>query len=300
MVNARPRPDTAGGGEQAGAPPKRLRQITHERLGAHGLSPRKALGQNFLVSDHVMAQIEELAAVGPGDVVLEVGGGLGVLSERLAERARHVHIVELDEQLADLLETLLPADKVTVHRGDAVKVDLAALRPEPNAMIANLPYGVAATVVLRAVHELPALERWLVMVQKEVGVRFAARPGTKEYGAPSALAQLSCSVRLRKNVPPSAFLPAPHVDSVLMSLTRIAPPAEPGVRRLIHAAFAHRRKALGKSLSIAIGDPRIREATREALLELGLREDARGEQLSADEFRALHAALVARGIGGLA
>lgn len=299
MVNARPRTGAAAGGNPSGEVPKRLRQITHERLGAHGLSPRKALGQNFLVSDHVMAQIEELAAVRPDDVVLEVGGGLGVLSERLAEQARHVHIVELDAQLAGLLEGLLPGDHVTVHRGDAVKLDFTAFDPAPSAMIANLPYGVAANVVLRAVHELPSVERWLVMVQKEVGVRFAARPGSKEYGAPSALAQLSCSVKLRKNVPPSAFMPAPHVDSVLMSLTRTAPPAEAGVRRLIHAAFAHRRKALGKSLSISIGDPRIREATREALAELGLREDARGEQLSADDFRALHAALLARGIGGL-
>ncbi len=281
------------------APRKKLRQLTHERLGEFGLSPRKSLGQNFLVSDHVMQQIETIAAVTADDVVLEVGGGLGVLSEHLAEQAKHVHIIELDEKLADVLEALLPADKVTVHRGDAVTFDLQSLDPAPNAMIANLPYGVAATVVLRAVHELPSVERWLVMVQKEVGVRFAARAGTKEYGVPSAMAQLSCSVKLQKNVKPSAFMPAPHVDSVLMSLTRTAPPAEPGIRRLIQAAFAHRRKALGKSLSIAIGDPRVREATREALPELGLREDIRGEQLSADDFRALHAALVARGIGGL-
>lgn len=278
----------------------KLRQLTHERLAGGGLRPRKALGQNFLVSDRVMEQIEEYAAVTADDVVLEIGGGLGVLSERLAERARHLHIIELDPQLAELLEELLPGPGVTVHRGDAVTFDLAGLDPAPTAMIANLPYGVAATVVLRAVHELPRVERWLVMIQKEVGVRFAARPGTKEYGAPSALAQLSTDVRLRRNVPPSAFMPAPRVDSVLMSLTRTAPPAPVGVQRLVHAAFAHRRKALSKSLSFAIGDPRVREATRDALAELGIREDVRGEQLSADDFRALHGALAARGIGGLA
>lgn len=277
----------------------RLRQTTHERLGLRGLSPRKALGQNFLVSDHVMNQIQEFAAITPDDVVLEVGGGLGVLSERIAETAKHLHIIELDDQLADLLEELLAPLPVTVHRGDAVKFDLSTLDPPPNALIANLPYGVAATVVLRAVHEMPTVDRWLVMVQKEVGERFAARPGTKTYGVPSALAQLSCSVKLRKSVPRSAFLPAPHVDSVLMSLTRTGPPAEPGIRRLIQAGFAHRRKALTRSLAITIGDPNIREAAREALVDLGIREDARAEQLSSDQFRALYAVLVAKGIGGL-
>ncbi|MBJ7472072.1 MAG: ribosomal RNA small subunit methyltransferase A [Solirubrobacteraceae bacterium] len=276
-----------------------MRQITHERLGSFGLSPKKALGQNFLVSDHVMTQIETIAAVTQDDIVLEVGGGLGVLSERLAANAKYLHVIELDRKLADLLDDVLAGTASTVHRGDAVQFDLASLDPAPNAFIANLPYSVAATVVLRAVHEMPTVDRWLVMVQKEVGVRFAARPGTKEYGAPSALAQLSCSVKLQKNVARSAFLPAPHVDSVLMSLTRTAPPAEPGIRRLISWGFLHRRKALPRSLAIAIGDPATKDATKDALIELGIREDARAEQLSADEFRALHAALVARGIGGL-
>ena len=278
---------------------KRLRQITHERLGMRGLSPKKALGQNFLVSDHVMAQIETFSAITADDVVHEVGGGLGVLSERIAETAKHLHIIELDPKLADLLEEVLEGKPVTVHRGDAVQFDLTSLDPAPNAFIANLPYSVAATVVLRAVHEMPSIERWLVMVQKEVGVRFAARADTKEYGVPSALAQLSCTISLKKNVARSAFLPAPHVDSVLMGMTRVAPPAEPGIRRLISSGFLHRRKSLPRSLSIAIGDPRTKDATREALIEIGIREDARAEQLSADQFRALHAALVARGIGGL-
>lgn len=295
-------PDPAFQGKEIGEDGgrKRLRQITHERLGMRGLSPKKALGQNFLVSDHVMGQIEGFAAVTEDDVVLEVGGGLGVLSERLAEKARHVHIIELDEKLADLLEEILDPEKVTVHRADAVRFDLSTLDPAPNAFIANLPYSVAATVVLRAVHEMPSIERWLVMVQKEVGVRFAARAGTKEYGVPSALAQLSCTVKLQKNVARSAFLPAPHVDSVLMAMTRVAPPAEAGIRRLISSGFLHRRKALPRSLAIAIGDPKTKDATRDALIELGIREDARAEQLSADEFRKLHAALVARGVGGLA
>jgi 16S rRNA (adenine1518-N6/adenine1519-N6)-dimethyltransferase len=284
----------------APAPRRRLRQITHERLAEFGLSPRKSLGQNFLVSDHVMAQIERFAAVTADDVVLEVGGGLGVLTERLADVARHVHVIELDPRLADLLEGLFDGRPVTIHRGDAVQVDLTALDPAPNALIANLPYSVAATVVLRAIHEVPTIERGLVMVQKEVGVRFAARPGTKEYGLPSLLAQMSSTIKLEKNVPPSAFMPAPHVDSVLMRFARNGPPAPAGLRRLAQAGFAHRRKALPKSLAISIGDARIRDATRDALAEMGLPEGTRAEQLGAEEFRTLHGLLVDAEIGGLA
>lgn len=284
----------------APAPRRRLRQVTHERLAEFGLSPRKSLGQNFLVSDHVMAQIERFAAVGPEDVVLEVGGGLGVLTEHLADHARHVHVIELDPRLADLLDGLFDGRPVEIHRGDAVQVDLAALEPAPNALIANLPYSVAATVVLRALHDTATIDRGLVMVQKEVGVRFAARPGTKEYGLPSLIAQMSATIKLEKNVPPSAFMPAPHVDSVLMRFTRTGPPAPAGLRRLAQAGFAHRRKALPKSLAISIGDARIRDATKAALVELGLPEDTRAEQLGADQFRALHGLLIDAGIGGLA
>ncbi len=284
----------------APAPRRRLRQITHERLSEFGLSPRKSLGQNFLVSDHVMEQIERFAAVRSDDVVLEVGGGLGVLTEHLADVARHVHVIELDPRLADLLDGLFAGRPVTIHRGDAVQFDLATLDPAPNALIANLPYSVAATVVLRALHDTATIDRGLVMVQKEVGVRFAARPGTKEYGLPSLIAQMSATIKLEKNVPPSAFMPAPHVDSVLMRFTRTGPPAPAGLRRLAQAGFAHRRKALPKSLAISIGDARIRDATRAALVQMGLADDTRAEQLGAEEFRTLHGLLIDAGIGGLA
>ena len=283
----------------ASAPRKRLRQTTHERLSQFGHSPRKALGQNFLVSDHVMEKIEALAAVQPSDVILEVGGGLGVLTERLAEKAKHVHVVELDPRLCELLNELF-GGTVDIHEGDAVQYDLLSLDPPPNALIANLPYSVAATVVLRAIHDVPTIDRGIVMVQKEVGVRFAARAGTKEYGLPSVLAQMSATIKLEKNVPPSAFMPSPHVDSVLMRFTRTGPPAPVGLRRLAQAGFAHRRKALPKSLAISIGDPGIRDATKAALVEMGLADDTRAEQLNGDQFRALHQLLTEAGIGGLA
>lgn len=291
--------DADGGESAASDGPRTLRQLTHDRLGQLGHRPRHALGQNFLVSDDVMRRIEEFAAVTDQDVVLEIGGGLGVLTERLAATAAHVHVIELDEALAGLLEELTDRDRVTVHRGDAVKLDLAGLQPTPTALIANLPYSVAATVVLRAVHEVPSIERALVMVQKEVGVRFAARAGTKEYGAPSAIAQLSGKVKLERDVSPSAFRPQPRVHSVLMRWTRTGPPADPALRRLVHAAFAHRRKALPKALAIGIGDARVRDETKLALVAMGLPDDARGEQLDAAQFTQLHAALAAAGVGGM-
>ncbi|MBO9531633.1 MAG: ribosomal RNA small subunit methyltransferase A [Solirubrobacteraceae bacterium] len=301
MSEPRRQPDASASADAStDAPKRRLRQVTHERLSQFGLSPRKSLGQNFLVSDHVMAQIERFAAVTADDVVLEIGGGLGVLTEHLADVARHVHVIELDPRLAELLAGLFAGRPVDIHHGDAVQYDLGALDPAPNALIANLPYSVAATVVLRALHDVDTIDRGLVMVQKEVGVRFAARPGTKEYGLPSVIAQMSSAIKLEKNVPPSAFLPAPHVDSVLMRFTRTGPPAPAGLRRLAQAGFAHRRKALPKSLGISIGDARIKDATREALTSMGLADDTRAEQLSAEQFRTLHGLLVDAGIGGLA
>ncbi len=140
MAGAGTPSDAPAPADAASSTPKRkLRQVTHERLSQFGLSPRKSLGQNFLVSDNVMAQIERFAAVTPDDVVLEVGGGLGVLTEHLAEQARHVHVIELDPRLADLLDGLFDGRPVDIHRGDAVQFDLATLDPVPNALSRTCP-----------------------------------------------------------------------------------------------------------------------------------------------------------------
>jgi 16S rRNA (adenine1518-N6/adenine1519-N6)-dimethyltransferase len=154
--------------------------------------------------------------------------------------------------------------------------------------VANLPYSIAATVILRTIDELPALSDWVVMVQREVGERLAAGPGTRAYGAPSVLAQLACEVRILRAIPRTVFRPAPRVDSVLVGLRRIGPAPDPAVRALIHAAFAHRRKALAGSLALAPDAPGdIRERARAALLELGHPADERAERLVPAEFREL-------------
>jgi 16S rRNA (adenine1518-N6/adenine1519-N6)-dimethyltransferase len=220
--------------------------------------------------------------------VLEVGGGEGVLSERLAARTRFLHVVELDRSLERGLRSLLPAERSALHMGDALELDLSSLEPAPTKIVANLPYGIAATVILRTLGELGTVQRWVVMVQREVGERLAAAPGAPAYGVPSVLAQLSAEVRVLRPISRTVFRPVPNVDSVLVGLTRTGPAAPPAVQRLVHAAFAHRRKPLAGSLALAAAaPPGIRERAREALVELGHPPDERAERLAPEEFRSL-------------
>jgi 16S rRNA (adenine1518-N6/adenine1519-N6)-dimethyltransferase len=247
---------------------------------------RRELGQNFLVDRNILDVIERLADLGPDDVVLEVGGGPGILSERLASRVGHLHVVEIDRRLEPgLREALDGHDNVTVHLGDALDLDLTALDPAPTKMVSNLPYGIAATIVLRTIEELPSVRDWVVMVQREVGERLAATSGTPAYGAPSVLAQLSCDVRVLRPISRTVFRPVPNVDSVLLGLTRRGPGAPAELRGLVHDAFAHRRKALAGSLALAPAAPTgIRDRARTALLELGHPADERAERLTPEEF----------------
>jgi 16S rRNA (adenine1518-N6/adenine1519-N6)-dimethyltransferase len=256
---------------------------------------RRELGQNFLVDRNIVDVVDRLARLDSDDVVLEVGGGPGILTERLAQRAGEVHVVEIDRRLEPRLrEVIAPYDNVTVHVGDALELDLRALDPTPSKMVSNLPYGIAATIVLKTIEELPTLAEWVVMVQREVGERLAAEPGTDAYGAPSVLAQLACDVRVLRPIGRNVFRPVPNVDSVLLGLTRRGPAPPQSVRHLVHAAFTHRRKALARSLALA-PDPRegIRERARAALVELGHPADERAERLSPEEFRQLAAKLAA-------
>ena len=245
------------------------------------------LGQNFLVDRNILDVIERLAGVGADDVVLEIGGGQGVLSERLAPGVAHLHVVEVDRRLeSGLRDVLSGVDNVTLWMADALDLDLGALDPAPTAVVANLPYSIAATVILRTIEALPSVRDWVVMVQREVGERLAASVGDPAYGVPSVLAQLACEVRVLRPVARTVFRPVPRVDSVLVGLTRVdeAPAAE--VRALVHDAFAHRRKALAGSLALAPGAaPAIRERAREALVEMGHPPDERAERLSPEEFR---------------
>jgi 16S rRNA (adenine1518-N6/adenine1519-N6)-dimethyltransferase len=271
-------------------------QPSLRRMKQFGIRPKRDLGQNFLIDSNILDVIARAAELGAADVVLEVGGGLGVLSEHLAERVAHVHVVELDRGLEPALRDALDAHaNTTLHLADAVKLDLAALDPAPTKVVANLPYGVAASVILRTISDLPGVTTWVAMVQREVGERLAARPSTAAYGVPSVLAQLACEVRVLRPVSRTVFHPVPNVDSALVRLTRRGPAPEPALRALVQQGFAHRRKALARSLSLAPGAaPDVRERARASLEAVGRPPDARAEQLAPEEWRALHAELAAR------
>jgi 16S rRNA (adenine1518-N6/adenine1519-N6)-dimethyltransferase len=255
-----------------------------------GIRPNRELGQNFLVDDNILEVIGRAAELRPDDVVLEVGGGLGVLSEYLAERVAHTHVVEVDHGLEPaLLDALEPfGERASLYLEDAVVLDFASLRPPVNKVVANLPYGVAATVILKALEELPGATLIVAMVQREVGERLAAVPGSKIYGATSVLAQLSAQVKVVRKISAGVFHPVPNVESALVVLRRISPPPDRALVRLVHEAFAHRRKALAGSLALAPdGEPAIRERARDALEQIGQPADARAERLSPQDFAAL-------------
>jgi len=274
-------------------------QPTLRRLRAFAVRPDRDLGQNFLIDSNILAVIGGAAELARGDVVLEIGGGLGVLSEYLATRVSHVHVVEVDARLRGALEDATsPHANVAVHWGDAMAIDLASLRPAPTKLVANMPYGIAAGALLRTIWELPGIGLWVAMVQREVGERLAASAGSGAYGTPSVLAQLQCEVQVLRAIPRSVFYPVPNVDSVLVRLRRREGAGEEDVagrqalRALISGGFAHRRKTLAGSLALAGGAPgRTREQVRAALQQLGHPPDERAERLAPEEFAALARAL---------
>jgi 16S rRNA (adenine1518-N6/adenine1519-N6)-dimethyltransferase len=250
-------------------------------------TPKRGLGQHFLVDPNILGVIGRLAHLDAKDVVLEIGPGLGVLTTYLADRARHVHAVEIDRELEPTLRaTLDPRTNVSLVFGDATSLDLGALSPEPTKLVANLPYNVAATVVVDSLERLSSIEAWCVMVQKEVGERFFASSGTKAYGAVSVLVQLSARRTGTHAVSRTVFRPRPRVDSLLVAFDRL--PARPDldtIKAVVQAAFAHRRKTLPNSLELV--GVASREQAVGALAALGHGPGTRAEELAPDEFAQL-------------
>jgi 16S rRNA (adenine1518-N6/adenine1519-N6)-dimethyltransferase len=252
---------------------------------------RRRLGQNFLRDPNLLDAIVRDSGVGAEDVVLEIGGGGGALTERLAPAVSHVHVVEIDDALRGELEPLAAElGNVELVWGDAMRLDLAALAPAPDAVVSNLPYSVATPVLLRTIEELPSVASWTVMVQLEIAERLAGKPGTRTYGAPSVMAQLACEVEIVRRVDPAVFTPRPRVGSAVLRLRRRGAAGGPDLRRLVRGAFAHRRKTLVGSLRLA--EPELDpDVVRAALGAAGIDESARAETLAPEDFERLAANL---------
>ncbi|MBQ0979807.1 16S rRNA (adenine(1518)-N(6)/adenine(1519)-N(6))-dimethyltransferase RsmA [Micromonospora zamorensis] len=262
-----------------------------------GVAPTKKLGQNFVHDPNTVRRIVTAAGLTPDDVALEVGPGLGSLTLGLLPVAGHVHAVEIDPVLAGALpETAArhagaDADRLTVHRADALRIHAAELAdPPPTALVANLPYNVAVPVVLHLLAVLPTLRHGLVMVQKEVADRLVAGPGSKVYGIPSVKLAWYAHARGAGKVPPNVFWPVPNVDSGLVAFTCHEPPRTDVPRErvfaVVDAAFAQRRKTLRAALAGWAGSA---DRAAAALTAAGVDPGARGESLTVEQFAAIAA-----------
>ena len=261
-------------------------------LSAHGLRPRKALGQNFVADPNTVRRIARLAGVGGGSRVLEFGAGLGSLTLALAETGAQVVAVEADHRLVPVLRTVVEPAGVDVVEGDALTLDLAALVAERGggdwSLVANLPYNVATPLVLRTLVEAEAVRHLLVMVQREVGERMAAGAGDPAYGAVSVRIAYFARAEVVGRVPASVFVPRPRVESVLVRLERLSAPAvDPAqvtyerLDSVVRAGFAQRRKMLRRSLAGVVEPVAFEQA--------GVRPDARAEELGVAEWGRLAA-----------
>lgn len=277
-------------------------------LEAFGLATKHRLGQNFLVDNHVIERIMALADLSGSERVLEVGPGIGTLTLALLQEAAHVTSIEMDSELEQVLAAhAMDHDNFSFIIGDALAVPPTAIAEasggEPTMLVANLPYNVAATIILQFFQTMPSLTRAVVMVQKEVADRIAAVAGTKAYGAYTVKLSLHGEVTGRFEVPPRCFMPAPHVDSAVVRIDRVdalacaglaclesdyAPIDAACVSRVVDAAFAQRRKTIRNSMSSNGFDKAALDVAFEAC---GIAPTARAEALTTDEFIKLAAVL---------
>lgn len=253
----------------------------HELLGSGGLAPRRDLGQNFVADPNTVRRIAALANVGPGDHVVEIGAGLGSLTLALAETGAEVTAVEVDRGIVPVLREVvagLPA--VRVVETDATIADWPTILAGATSwtLVANLPYNVGTPLVCDLLDEVPAISSMLVMVQKEVAERFAAGPGSKQYGAVSVKIAYWASARVVGTVPASVFVPRPNVESALVRIDRRDPPATPPgpLFELVRRAFNQRRKMLRRSLADVV--------TPEQFERAGISPEARPEALGLEEW----------------
>ncbi len=273
-------------------------QKTIEVLQKYNFSFQKKFGQNFLIDPHVLDKIIAAAEITKDDFVLEIGPGIGTLTQYLAEAAREVVAVEIDSTLIPILEDTLSAyDNVSVINEDVLKVDLRKLAEERNGgkpikVVANLPYYITTPIIMSLFESHVPLKSLTVMVQKEVALRMQAGPGTKDYGALSLAVQYYASPYLAANVPPNCFMPRPNVGSAVIRLTRfeetpVQVKDEKLLFRLIRASFNQRRKTLQNGLVNSQELDFTKEQVAAAIATLGVSPSVRGEALTLEQFAAL-------------
>jgi 16S rRNA (adenine1518-N6/adenine1519-N6)-dimethyltransferase len=266
-----------------------LVQQTRLALDELGIRPHKQFGQHFLINPTVVERMIAIAQISAEDTILEIGPGLGVLSDKLAERAARLYLVEVDTALADRLRTRFTGnDRVQVITADFLSLDLSAVFPEPLIhVVASLPYNVATPILFRLLEYRSKFPEVTVMIQKEVAERLSAAPGTKAYGVPSVLFQLYATIRSVCTVGPRSFFPAPKVESQVVRLVfqntpRVAVQNENVFRHVVKAAFAQRRKTLRNTLH-AVGYSDLDAVSARTRIDL----QRRGETLSLEEFATL-------------
>lgn len=273
-------------------------QNTIEILQKYQFRFQKKFGQNFLIDTHVLEKIMQAADITGEDFVLEIGPGIGTMTQCLCERAREVMAVEIDSNLIPILqETLREYENVTLVNEDILKLDIARIAEErnegrPMKVVANLPYYITTPIIMGLFESHVPLDSITVMVQKEVAERMQSEPGVKEYGALSLAVQFYARAEIVANVPPNCFMPRPNVGSAVIRLTRhrenpVEIVDERFMFRVIRASFNQRRKTLQNGLGNDGGLPVAKEQVAEALAQMGLPASIRGEKLSLREFAVL-------------
>ena len=273
-------------------------KYTIEVLQKYGFVFQKRFGQNFLIDTHVLERIIEASEITKDDFVLEIGPGIGTMTQYLAEAAREVTAVEIDDALIPILkDTLKEWDNVTVLHGDILKTDIRKIADEKNQgrpikVVANLPYYITTPIIMGLFESHVPVDSITVMVQKEVADRMQTGPGSKDYGALSLAVQYYAEPKIVANVPPNCFMPRPKVGSAVIRLTRHQNPPvttldEKLMFRLIRASFNQRRKTLSNSLKNSQELPYSKEEVEAAIKECGLPLNIRGEALKLEQFARL-------------
>lgn len=256
------------------------RSQIEELLRRHGLSPRRRLGQHFLADANITRKIVDAAGVGPGENVLEIGAGTGTLTRALAEAGARVVTYEVDPGLAHVVEEVTAGLKVEIRLEDVTRTDFgSALEGEGWSLVSNLPYNVGTPVVLDIMQHVPAVSRFVVMIQREVAERFVAGPGSDAYGLPSVIVSIYTRARIAFPVPPQVFVPPPRVASAVVVMERKpAPPQAGRAVEIARAGFGQRRKMLRRSLTTVFPDP------ARSLQRAGIDPTARAEELGPEDY----------------